>query len=637
MNLQRLLPWLRRAAAGLALLFLLAAASAAERVTLLPVDAPWRYFAATTEPPAPGTAWREAAFDDTAWASGTAGFSLAGDERTPLAAAEAGTVYFRGSFVVTEPEAVRWLVLRVDYADGFAAYLNGQPVARRGLPDDEPLAYGALATAHPRGATEEINLSAFAPLLVTGTNVLAIELHPAALPPPRYVLVPELRANFTRGPYVRNVTTRTAEITWRTPEPADGVVEYGPTEVLGTEAAGAAGTTQHVVRLTDLPPDAPCYYRVRSGGARSPVTAFRTFRPTGDVTFGVLGDSGSGRLPQFQVAGRLAASDAEVVLHVGDLIYPNFNAAQADARCLSVYEPHARTTPYFYLFGNHDLYSGSDAPFLDAIGPPTNAVSGTGHFYSFDHGDAHFTCLFVPLLGTLAGTGPYALAPGSAQWQWLTNDLARSAKPWKLLFLHCPPFTSSLHRADDYNYNGVPDRLELQAWLLPLAAQAGVQAIFAGHDHTYERFAPTNGVQCFVTGGGGYTLYGMTQRDDLSLFFASRFHHLEARVRGETLTVEAVDPVTGRFDQVVIPRVPGMNLRLTRPAPDRLRLTWATVPGWRYDVETAPTAHGGFTPLSGPTLPRLAQSSEESLDVPLTPGGETPRCFRVRTQPPPGT
>jgi len=625
---------------AMALLGLTANLTAAENPALVPVGAAWRYLPATAEPSTPPSAWRETGFDDSAWALGAAGFSLASDEATVLPAG-AGTVYFRKRFCVTDPAALRWLVLRVDYADGFAAYLNGQPVARRGLPDDEPLPFGALATYHARGATEEINLSAFAPLLATGTNVLAIELHPYAQPPARYVLVPELRANFSRGPFVRNVTASGAEIAWRTPVLADSTVEYGPTEALGFEAVGAAATTNHLVRLTGLPADTRCFYRVRSsdggGAALSPVAAFRTFRRAGDLTFGVLGDTGGGRLPQLQVASCLATSAVDLVMHVGDVVYLQFTAAQADARCLSIYEPHLRSTPYFFVFGNHDLYSGSDAPFLEALGPPTNAVTGTGHFYSFDHGDAHFACLFVPLLGTLAGTGAYALAPGSAQWNWLANDLASSDKPWKFLFLHCPLFTSSLHRADDYNYNGIPDRLELQAMLLPLATQHGVQAIFSGHDHTYERFAPTNGVHCFVSGGGGYSLYSVTERDELSAFFASRFHHLKATVQAESLTVEAVDPVGGLFDRVVIPRVPGMDLRIIRTAPGIIRLTWATVPGWLYDVEAAAALGGMFAPLGGPTLPRVATGAAESLDLPAVPGGPAARYFRVRAQAPPGS
>jgi hypothetical protein len=628
----------RRALQALALGILLPGAAlalqAAAEPALIPIGAPWRFLAPTNEPSVPLTAWRQLDFDDSAWLSGPAAFSLSGDEATQLPAAGAATVYFRKTFQLTDPADVRWLVLRVDYVDGFAAYLNGQPVTRRGLPPDDPLPYGALATYHARGAIEEINLSEFTPLLVPGTNVLAIELHPYAVPPLWYALVPELRANFPRGPIVRNVTTNGAEIVWRTPVPADGAVEFGPTEALGSETPGSASATNHIVRLAELPPGTRCYYRVRSsadGGAAafSPIASFRTARVAGDLTFGVFGDTGSGKVPQLQVAACLATARVDLVLHVGDVAYPVFNAAVADTRCLSIYEPHLRSTPYYFSFGNHDLYAGSDAAFLEVLGPPTNAVTGTGHFYAFDQGDAHFACLFVPLLSYPGGTAAYGLSPGSAQWQWLTNDLATSRKPWKFLYLHCPLFTSSAHRGDDYNYNGIPDRLELQSWLLPLAAQHGVQAIFTGHDHTYERFAPTNGVHCFVSGGGGYTLYGLTQFDALSVFFASRFHHLRAAVRGESLLVEAIDQFGVPFDRVIIPRG-SLGLRIARGTAGKVRLTWATLPGSTYDVEEASALEGSFHPVQAPSLPRTATGPEESLELEVEPASPVARFFRVR-------
>jgi 3',5'-cyclic AMP phosphodiesterase CpdA len=218
---------------------------------------------------------------------------------------------------------------------------------------------------------------------------------------------------------------------------------------------------------------------------------------------------------------------------------------------------------------------------------PTNSATGTPHFYSFDHGDVHFASLFVPTVANFADATNYTLGPGSVQLQWLTNDLSATTKPWRIVFMHSPLFTSSLHRGDDYNINGILDRLELQQWLLPVLSQHGVQVVFSGHDHCYERFAPINGVHSFVTGGGGYTLYGLWERDAFSQYFEARFHHLQVTINGDTMRVQAVDRFGVVFDEVVVPRISPPQLRPSLTTSRTLRLEWNAAPGFRYQIETA--------------------------------------------------
>ena len=164
-----------------------------------------------------------------------------------------------------------------------------------------------------------------------------------------------------------------------------------------------------MVTLNDLAPDTTYYYRVRSQSGQTVVTsevaAFRTLKMAGSIRFVVLGDSGSGSLDQYEVAEQIRRAAPEMVMHVGDVIYPYFSTNWADARCLSVYQPHMKSTPYFFAIGNHDLYAG-DAHYLQTFYLPTNSVTGTAHFYSFDHGDAHFTVLLQPY------ASQYLLTPG---------------------------------------------------------------------------------------------------------------------------------------------------------------------------------------------------------------------------------
>lgn len=184
-------------------------------------------------------------------------------------------------------------------------------------------------------------------------------------------------------------------------------------------------------------------------------------------------------------------------------------------------------------------------------------MTGTKHFYSFDHGDVHFVSLLVPTLEPFAGIEPYLLTNNSVQYRWLTNDLAASSKPWKIAFMHSPILGSGGHRTEDADGNGRADRLQLQEMLLPIFQRYGVQAVFSGHDHDYERSIPTNGVHCFVAGGGGSVImYSIQERDQLCAHFWRNHHALKVRVTGDVLRMEAFDEFGELFDTAVIGRAP---------------------------------------------------------------------------------
>jgi len=532
----------------------------ADDVALVRMSEPWRFFRGTNEPSAPADAWRQVGFDDSTWASGRSGFSYntAGiQEATVVSSTPVNylSIYFRKTFTLSDTSAVKWLVLRASYDDGFVAYLNGTEVVRRGFSSSTAVAFDTPALLTGQIIGEEIDLSAFVNLLQPGENVLAIELHNSSLQDTTMLLVPELLANFHRGPFVQNASSNSVQIIWKTLIASDSAVEFGPTPALGGEITDTNPVVTHVITLTNLAAGALCHYRVKSsaGGvtAVSPLAQFHTLKSGGPITFVAFGDSGLVSLAQYDVAEVVRGINPDLVLHVGDAVYPQFTTAQADLRCLSVYGPQMRTTPFFFTMGNHDLYAG-DSHYLEAFHLPTNTATGTEHFYSFDHGDAHFCSLFIPMRAQNGLFPAYAFDEGTAQYRWLTNDLANSTKPWKLLFFHIPLNTSGPHRTDFAGTNY--DRLELQRLLLPICRQYGVQLVLNGHDHDFERFAPMDGTHAVVTGGGGYELYTLYERDRASAQYWSVHHCVKVSIEGDTLTLEAVDRTGAVFDSMTIQR-----------------------------------------------------------------------------------
>ncbi len=152
--------------------------------TLIASGATWRYW---DRGGLPAMNWNVLSFDDRAWNSGPAQLGYGdGDEATvvgygPDANNKFITTYFRKSFVVTSPETVSALTLRIIRDDGPAVYLNGQEIFRDNLPNG-PLDYDTLALNAFGAPEENTPIAATIPgsTLVNGSNILSCELHQGA-------------------------------------------------------------------------------------------------------------------------------------------------------------------------------------------------------------------------------------------------------------------------------------------------------------------------------------------------------------------------------------------------------------------------------------------------------------------------
>ncbi|HAV61385.1 MAG TPA: hypothetical protein DCY13_03365 [Verrucomicrobiales bacterium] len=541
--------WLTLAVAG--------ESSAADGSLIRPGDV-WRYVYGTQAQP---SGWQTNDFDDAGWKSGPAGFSTgfgSYDEATLLPGFVNNSVslFLRRSFAITNLDAVVWPVLRINYDDAFVAYLNGTEIARRGLAGNpgEPVSHTATAVSgRSRELAEEIDLQPFRQLFLTGTNTLALQVHNLTISNTSLAVVPELLSGITRGPFLQDTSSNRTLVVWKTALPASSRVEFGPTTALGMSVESNLPTNRHALELTGLAADTEYHFRVTSTAANGAVESrpamFRTLKPSGGVRFLVVGDTGVGQPAQHDVARQMAARPADLVLHAGDIVYPQFTTGRVDSKLFQPHHESMSRVPWFFCIGNHDLYAG-ETHYLEALHLPANSPAGGERYYSFDHGDVHFTVLMIPYVTQ------YRLTPGDPQHQWLTNDLAASTKPWKVLLFHVPMQTSANHRIDDWNLNGVRDSEEIREVLLPIAAAHGVQVTFSGHDHVFERFAPTNGVHTIITGGGGVGLYGFVERDAASVQFWRRHHLTEVTVTGDRMEITAIDRYGEAFDSQVIHRAP---------------------------------------------------------------------------------
>ncbi len=391
--------------------------------TLVPRGATWKYWARG----APPTGWRNTSFAETGWSAGVAELGFGDGGEATLLPAGRITYYFRHTFSVAR--AYRLLTLELLRDDGAVVYLNGTEVFRTNMPT------GAVTDATPASsAIAPANESTFqvkgvSPhLLVTGSNVLAVEVH---------------QASATSGDISFDLRL--------TGVSADGVA-FAVIGDYGVDVAATEGAVANLVKNWNpdfiITTGDNCY---APGDIDEKIGKYYA-RYIGKYT---------GRYPPGSVANRF---------------FPSLGNHDYD-ECGGL----ARYQTYFTLPPNERYYA-----FRSAL---VGGGQGPVQFFAIDSDG-----------GVRGGTD----LPSYLEQQkiWLQAGLAASTAPWKLVYMHHPPFSSGT------NGSHADMQWKYKQW--------GADAVLAGHDHTYERLScadPAGSTTAgkllyFVNGLGGAALHG---------------------------------------------------------------------------------------------------------------------------------
>jgi hypothetical protein len=201
------------------------------------------------------------------------------------------------------------------------------------------------------------------------------------------------------------------------------------------------------------------------------------------IRFGVIGDWGTGDGHCIGIADQMLEvrkrNPFDFVITAGDNIYPNGSGKHF----LKNFErPYARLlrdgVNFHAALGNHDV----DAGRRDQCQYPLFNMGGHS-YYTLKKGDGLIEFFMLDSTDF-----------DSTQTGWLTNALSNSTAKWKIAAFHHPLYSSAKKHGSD---EGLREKLE------PIFARYGVNLVFSGHDHTYERVKPQQGIHYFVTGGGG--------------------------------------------------------------------------------------------------------------------------------------
>lgn len=338
----------------------------------------------------------------------------------------------------------------------------------------------------------------------------------------------------TRAPYIQNIHPGSASIIWKTDTPTTtGVVLYGLTPDYTDATTDTALAVKHNVVLTGLDEGAIYHYQVKTAGEI--LTGDLTFHsakgPAFDFfTFVAMGDHRSDPPKHTAVANQVKTIDPDIIVDSADLVSDGNDATDWDPEFFVPEKDVMSRSCFFPSIGNHE---GNAINYLEYFDLPTTN-SGTERYYSFDYANAHFIMLDTTL----------AYWVGTDQHNWLKADLiANQGKHWIFAAFHHPPYSACERHGSDLN---------VRAAFCPVFEKYGVDMVFNGHDHDYER-GLVNGVYYIVTGGGGAPLH-TNGSDWWTIFSASEYHCCRIDINDSSLNFQAIKPdgtVIDSFSMIV--------------------------------------------------------------------------------------
>jgi 3',5'-cyclic AMP phosphodiesterase CpdA len=241
------------------------------------------------------------------------------------------------------------------------------------------------------------------------------------------------------------------------------------------------------------------------------------------VKFAVVGDSGTGDRRQAEVAGQMLLAHGRFpfdrVIMLGDNIIGGQGPQNLDQKFAQPYKGLLDAGVTFHAaLGNHD------DPVENRQYPLFHM--GGERYYTHSTKNVRFFALDTDQLD------PKQLA-------WFEGALKASREEWKICYFHHPLYSDSATHGSDVN---------LRVVLEPLFLANGVNVVFSGHDHVYERLTPQKGIYYFVSGSAGRLRQGDLKPSAMT---AAGFDEDNSFVLVEILGADFSFAVVGRTGRVV--------------------------------------------------------------------------------------
>jgi calcineurin-like phosphoesterase family protein len=248
--------------------------------------------------------------------------------------------------------------------------------------------------------------------------------------------------------------------------------------------------------------------------------------------FAVIGDNGTGDKPQYEIGEQMLAwynrFQFPLVVMMGDNIYGSDRPQDFVKKFEAPYKALLDKGVKFYAsLGNHDSREQRYYKNFNMDGKL---------YYSFKapKEDVRFFALESTYMDP-------------DQMKWIEQELKNAKEHWKIVFFHHPLYSSAGTHGS---------QLKLREALEPLFIQYGVSLVLNGHDHTYERIKPENGIQYFVEGSSGQLRKGDLRKGSPLTAFGNDTEQtfILMEVDGDTLTFNTINRGGSVIDSGVIAR-----------------------------------------------------------------------------------
>jgi predicted phosphodiesterase len=262
----------------------------------------------------------------------------------------------------------------------------------------------------------------------------------------------------------------------------------------------------------------------------------------GTVKFLVIGDSGTGGGAQRKIADQIVAYRRAFPFNFAIMLGDNLYGAERKGDYEDKFERPYKTlldagVKFYAALGNHDDPAQRNYKPFNMNGE---------RYYSFKP-------------EKLGGVRFFALDSNymsPEQVQWLEKELANSGSDWKIAYFHHPLYSSGgAHGSDTV----------LREQLEPIFVKYGVNVVFTGHEHFYERIKPQKGIYHFVSGSSAKLRKGDIKRSNLTAFGYDRgYTFMLVEIDGDTLHFQTIGEGGQTVDSGVITRPKATPRSITR-------------------------------------------------------------------------
>jgi len=347
--------------------------------------------------------------------------------------------------------------------------------------------------------------------------------------------------------FLQQVSFDSAMVKWRD---GPDIIWYGSkSEELNLTVTASVNAHHKIASLEGLSPDTRYYYTFGAAGAEAAIMSFRTapapgaVSEDGNIHIWLLGDSGTateGLQGSYHHEGEAIAvmkgflkynkeqadnEPLDMLLLLGDNAYLEGTDEQWQGAFFDIYTEIIQGVATWPTIGNHEM--GVGAPFdicvfrnipacemgpvmmnvggisvssdpdsydSDGDGPDPSGLpylniftlpskgemggvpSGTEQYYSFNYGNVHVVSLDSQLTNR-------DKAQRATMRDWLVDDLAANESDWTIVIFHHPPYSKGSNHDSDREQN----EIDMRVTFAPVFESYGVDVIYSGHSHSYER------------------------------------------------------------------------------------------------------------------------------------------------------